>query len=218
MRRSPRRVGAESPRPKRALGIVAIVILAGLIAGYDFAGMRRLRADPVIGVDYLPVVQYVAERKKQGEKVIVALPPPAFLAFGSTKDLIFLPGPIERYRAQRFTLLSDDGRFVDFWTGVDTIVDTAGLCQMLISEPDLWLIVDESRLIGDWALAGPMAQVIEGMTYVRYSTEGGAMARGVSPPPSRDPLAESTCYAALTGRLVESDVTTEAEDTPTPSP
>jgi hypothetical protein len=172
----------------------------------------------VTGVDYLPVAEFVAARKQQGEKVLVALPPPAYLALGTTEDLIFLSSPLTRKRAQRYTRLTEDGRYVDYWAGVDSIVDTAGLCRTLQTEADLWLIIDQSRLRADWAFAGSMATVIEGMTYVRYSTESGAEVRRLAPVVSRDPQADAICASALTGRFVEPEITEEPEVTPTVEP
>ena len=217
-RRTPRRLVPTSRRPERTLGVVVTLIIAAVFLSYDVAGITRLQRNPVTGVDYLPVVEFVAYRKLEGEKVLVALPPPAYLALGSTEDLVFLSSPLARKRAQRYTRLTDNGQYVDYWTGVDSIVDTAGLCQALLTEPDLWLIVDDSRLVADWAFAGSMATVIEGMTYVRYTAEGGAMVRRLMPLPSRDPRAESICASALTGQFVEPELTEEPEETPTPEP
>jgi hypothetical protein len=216
--RRARRHELEPHRPTRFLGLVTILVVAGIISGYDFEGHRRMREDPVIGVDYLPIVTFVAERRAPGEKVIVALPPPAYLAFGTSDDLIFLPGPLDRNRAQRYTRLAADGRLIDFWTGVDSIVSTAGLCQSLLNEPGIWVLVDQPRLIGDWALLGSMSTVIEGLTYVRHHVEGGAQARRVKPLPSRDPVAEQICYSALTGQIVEPGITEVPETTTTPEP
>jgi hypothetical protein len=217
-RRTPRQLVPTHRRPERTLGVVATLIIAAVFLSYDVAGIARLQRNPVTGVDYLPVVEFVADRKLGGEKVLVALPPPAYLALGSTEDLIFLSSPIERKRAQRYTRLTGDGRYVDYWAGVDSVVDTAGLCQTLMTEPDLWLIVDHSRLTADWAFAGSMATVIEGMTYVRYAADGGAMVRRLMPLPSRDPRAESICASALTGQFVEPELTEEPAETPTPEP
>lgn len=218
IRRTPRQVVVTPRRPERTLGVVATLIIAVILLSYDVAGIAELQTEPVTGADYLPVVQFVAERKADGEKVLVALPPPAFLALSSTEDLVFLSSPLDRKRAQRYTRRTGDGRYVDFWTGVDSIVDTAGLCQALLNEPGFWLVVDDSRLLAEWAFVGSMAIVIEGMTYIQFSADGGAMVRRLAPLPSRDPAAESICAAALTGQYVEPEVTEEPEETPTPEP
>jgi hypothetical protein len=201
----------------RTIAIVAAIAIASLFAVYDVAGITDLHREPVTGVDYIPVVEFVAERHQPGEKVLVALPPPAFLAFQSTEDLIFLSSQLDRKRAQRYTRLTEDGGYVDYWSGVDSVVDTASLCQTLLNEPGLWLLVDGPRLDADWAFKGTMATVIRGLTYIRYEAEGGAMVRRLAPPPSRDARAEFLCAVAQTGRV--SDVEDLViEESPTPAP
>ncbi len=223
--RPPRKLVPSHIRTDRTLAIIAAIIIGVAFITYDVAGIADLNRNPVTGVDYLPIVEFVAERKEPGEKVLVALPPPAYLALGSTDDLIFLSSPLTRKRAQRYTRLTEDGRYVDYWTGVDSVVDTAGLCQTLLNEPGIWLIVDEARLDADWAFQGSMATVIRGMTYVRYDTEGGAMVRRLSPPASRSARAEELCAQAQTGKILGSepieDVVEEpqtAEPTAVPQP
>jgi hypothetical protein len=219
-RRTPRKLVAAPNRSGRTLAILAALVISSIFAGYDVAGIKDMQDNPVTGVDYVPVVEFVAERRLPGEKVLVALPPPAVLAFGSTDDLIFLSSPITRKRAQRYTRLTEDGGYVDYWAGVDSVVDTASLCQTLLNEPGLWLIVDDSRLNASWAFKGSMASVIRGLTYVRYYAEGGAMVRRLSPPPSRSAGAEQLCAAAQTGRITDSDSEESEvlEETPTPEP
>lgn len=216
-RRTPRTLTGSTYRSGRTVSIIAAIAIATIFAGYDVAGIADLHNNPITGVDYLPVVEFVAERKLPGEKVLVALPPPAYLALGSTDDLIFLSSPIQRKRAQRYTRLTADGGYVDYWTGVDSVVDTASLCNTLLNEKGLWLIVDESRLNADWAFLGTMAAVIRGLTYVRHEVEGGAMVRRLSPPPSRDPAAEAICAAAQTGRVQDVEKLIPPEEQPEPA-
>jgi hypothetical protein len=205
-------------QPRRTLAILVALIVGSIFVSYDVSGIADMQKDPITGVDYLPVVAFVQERRLPGEKVLVALPPPAYLAFGSASDLIFLSSPIDRKRAQRYTRLTEDGGYVDYWTGVDSVVDTASLCQTLLNEPGLWLIVDESRLNADWAYKGAMATVIRGMTYVRYEAEGGAMVRRLSPPPSRTVEAEQICAAAQTGKINDADITVNEFSDPNAAP
>lgn len=216
-RRPARKLAGSTYRSGRTVSIIAAIAIATVFAGYDVAGIADLHNDPVTGVDYLPVVEFVAERKMPGEKVLAALPPPAYLALGSTDDLIFLSSPINRKRAQRYTRLTADGGYVDYWAGVDSVVDTASLCNTLLSEPGLWLIVDESRLNADWAFLGTMAEVIRGLTYVRHEVEGGAMVRRLAPPASRDPAAEAICAAAQTGRVQDVENLIPPENQPEPT-
>jgi hypothetical protein len=63
-----------------------------------------------------------------------------------------------------------------------------------------------------------MATVIQGMTYVRYEAEGGAMVRRLSPPPSRTVEAEQICAAAQTGKINDADVTVNEFSDPNAAP
>ncbi|MDQ2682681.1 MAG: hypothetical protein M3Y37_04065 [Chloroflexota bacterium] len=200
--RPARRPLATHPRADKTLAIIAALVIGFAFLAYDVAGLADLNREPITGVDYVPVVEFLAERKQPGEKVLVALPPPAFMALDSTEDLIFLSSPIDRKRAQRYTRLTEDGNYVDYWTGVDSVVDTAGLCQTLLTEPGIWLVVDESRLNADWAFRGSMATVIRGMTYVRYEVDGGAQLRRLAPVASRTARAEELCAQAQTGEVL----------------
>lgn len=202
--RPARRPLATHSRADKTLAIIAALVIGFAFLVYDVAGLADLNRQPITGVDYVPIVEFVAERKEPGEKVLVALPPPAYMALDSAQDLIFLSSPLDRKRAQRYTRLTEDGRYVDYWAGVDSVVNTAGLCDTLLTEPGLWLVVDEARLDADWAFRGSMATVIRGMTYIRYDVEGGAQVRRLSPPASRSARAEELCAQAQTGEILES--------------
>ena len=196
------------------------VVLASVVFLHDVNGLFQLREHPVTGTDYLPAAEFIADRHTPGEKILTALPPPAYLAMDSTDDLIFLSSSQDRKRAQRYTRLTADGTYVDYWTGVDSVVDVRTLCSTILNEPDLWLLVDRSRLRADWAFAGPMATVIEGLTYVRYEAEGGAMVRRLAPIPARDPAAELICDTVLSSPFGTTpfELTPEPEITPVPTP
>ena len=202
--------------PSAALALA--VLLAGVVFLHDVNGLYQLRENPVTGTDYLPAAEFIAARHELGQKILTALPPPAYLALDSTEDLIFLSSPLDRKRAQRYTRFTTDGVYVDYWTGVDSVVDVRTLCSTLLNEPDLWLLVDRSRLRADWAFAGSMTQVIEGMTYIRYEAEGGAMVRRLAPVPGRDPAVELICDTVLSSPFgtVPLDPAPEPEVTPTP--
>ncbi len=172
--------------------VLAAAVLA-LVLVHEVSGLNRLRIQPVTGTDYNPVAQYVAARHKPGEPVLVALPPPAYLALGSRDDLIFVSSPPDRPRAQRYTRLTADGRYVDYWTGVTSIVSTAELCETILTSPNLWLIVDDARLWADWAYVGPMADVMTGLTYEQYRSPSGSVVRRLAPTPSRNPRIERLC-------------------------
>jgi len=189
-----------TPRIRRRVLAVVAVLLIGAVLIYDMSGLNALRTDPVTGVDYLPIAEYVAARHAPGEAILTALPAPAFLAVDSADDLIFLSSPIDRKRAQRYTRLTVDGRYLDYWTGSDSVVDVAGLCNTLLTAPNVWVVIDETRLVADWAYLGPMSDVITGLTYVQHHDMSGSQVRRLAPLPARDPFAESICAAAMTGQ------------------
>jgi hypothetical protein len=112
-----------------------------------------------------------------GQPVLIALPPPGYLALDERDDLVFLASSLEAQRAQRYTRRTANGDYVDFWLGVPAIVSTEQLCSVINASPDLWLIVDESRLESDWAFAGLMADAIRASTHEVYSGVGGVTVR-----------------------------------------
>ena len=181
----------------RVLAVVGVAILL-LVFIHEATGVAKLQSDPVLGSDYIVTAEYVAARQTPGEPVFVAIPTQAYLALGSRDDLIFVSSPLERDRAQRYTRMTSDGRYLDYWTGVRSIVSTGQLCQALLTSPKLWMLVDGARLSADWAYEGEMAQVIDGLTYIRfYDFDSGAMVRRLAPGPSRDPAAERICANAM---------------------
>lgn len=199
---TPPPVSVVAPRDRRRILAGIAVVLALLPVLYGLAGSNHLRTNTVTGVDYVPAVQYLAERHTPGEPVLSALTAPVYLALGSADDIVFLSSPLDRKRAQRYTRLTEEGVYVDYWTGSPSVVDVRGLCNTLLSSPNLWLLVDEARLEADWAFLGSMATVIEGMTYVRLGVEGGAQVRRIKPIPSRDPKAEEICATAMAAPAV----------------
>jgi hypothetical protein len=191
--------GIFTPKARRrGLAILAIALVS-LVLLSELQSLNVLRAEPVIGADYVEISEYVSARHRPGELVITALPAPVFLTLGSGADIVFLPSPLERERAQRYTRILEDGRFVDYWIGADSVVDVAGLCTTLLTSPGVWLVLDKARLNADWAYKGPMAEVILGLTYLQYRGADDAQVRRLAPAPSRHPAAEQICAAALAG-------------------
>jgi len=192
----PRARTPEGRLQTRILAVCAVGLLL-LVFVHEVTGLNRLQTEPVLGSDYVKTAQYVAARHKPGEPVFVAIPTQAYLALGSRDDLIFVSSPLDRERAQRYARLTSDGRYVDYWTGVRSIVSTGQLCQALLTSPNLWFLVDGARLNAGWAYLGDMATVINGLTYIRFYDVSGAMVRRLSPVPSRDPIAEKRCAQAM---------------------
>lgn len=181
----------------RILALIGGVILL-LVLIHEGSGLATLQRHPVVGSDYIVIAEYLAARHTPGEPVFVAIPTQAYLALDSRDDLIFVSSSLDRARAQRYTRLTSDGRYVDYWTGVQSIVSTGQLCQALLTSPDLWMLVDGARLSADWAYLGEMADVINGLTYIRfYDFDSGAMVRRLAPSPSREPGAERICANAM---------------------
>jgi hypothetical protein len=178
---------ASARRSAPVLTFLAAAIVA-LVFVEQFGGLIDVTRRPVLGADYQSAAAYVAARHLAGQPVLVALPPPGYLALGERDDLVFLASSLEAQRAQRYTRLTSDGHYVDFWLGVPAIVGTRELCSAMNASPDLWLIVDEARLSSDWAFAGSMADAIRVSTYEVYSGKGSASVRR----PNTDDLGRSS--------------------------
>jgi hypothetical protein len=158
------------------------IVIAVALAMSQASGVLNLAKNPIIGPDYIEASSYVASHRLPGEPIVVAVPAAAYLKVESTADMLFLPGTVEGRRAQRYARILDSGQIVDYWLGVPAITSTAALCELLDESPNLWLIVDETRLHADWALAGPMADVIQARSSIVFSGRGGVSVRRPLPP------------------------------------
>lgn len=183
-----------------AFSLLAILVVAPLLF-YQVRGLQAMRERPRMGSDYIPAIEYVAAHHRPGEPVIVAWPPVAYLGLGAEaeEDIIFVPGPPDRERAQNFARVNGEGEYVDFWTGSNTIVSSGQLCQVMLTHQDFWLIIDRSRLMADWAYGGEMSDIILGMTiHDRTEWRGGqAMVRRLAPEEDRQAAAVSLCQQAM---------------------
>ncbi|MGH2535119.1 MAG: glycosyltransferase family 39 protein [Thermomicrobiales bacterium] len=179
----------------RTFRSVGLALLALLLTDLG-SGLYHLNQNTVPDPDYIEGAQYVAARRESGEPVFAGLPTAPYLAFDSAEELYFLPGPYDRNRVKNYTRDVGDHQYIDYWAGVPAIVSVDQLCRALIDNPDAWLIVDTHRLNASWAYAGDMANVIRGLTYVRYVGTGSVEVRGVAPLPSRDAHAELRCRKA----------------------
>jgi hypothetical protein len=179
-------------RTFRGLG-VAVLLLTGI---HLESGLHYLTRHTVSDPDYVSAMEYVAARHQPGEQVIVALPPPAYLALGGAQDLLFVPGPFESKRTERYTRQVAEGQYVDYWAGAPALVSVNQVCQSLTTHPGAWLVVDADRLRGSWAYGGDMARVMLGLTYQQYHGAGGVVVLRVAPGPARDANAERICRQA----------------------
>lgn len=179
----------------RVAGALALLITA-LHLG---SSLYRLTNRTVIDPDYVDAARYVAARRQSDERVIVGLTPPAYLALGGREGLIFVAGPKDSKRAERYTRQTGEETYVDYWAGVPAYVTPKQLCDTLLTYPDTWLILDTQRIRANWAFAGAMADVMTGLTYEVYKADGGAVVRRVAPAPSRNPKAVRVCEAEAEG-------------------
>jgi hypothetical protein len=138
-------------------------------------------------------MDYVAAHHQPGELVLAALPPPAYLSLGESDDLMFLAGPRLGVRARDHVLQDSSGRYLDYWLGVDAVISPARLCSLINESPNLWIVVDEQRLNLEWALGGPMGEIIQGLTWETYKEPGAASVRRPIPPGFRDDHAAVLC-------------------------
>jgi hypothetical protein len=180
------------------LALTAVVIFA-LVIGGELSGLNLMRNHPSSGQDYFPAVEFVAAHHTPGEPIIVAYPPPAYIALGSKDDLIFVSGTLDRERAQVYARRLNNGEYADYWIGAPSIVTTGQLCQALLSSPSAWLIVDRARLRADWAYKGDMATVMLGLTRDAEPDwpAGRALVRRLAPISKRDQDAVDICSEAM---------------------
>lgn len=186
----PVRIRGRGPSRSAAATVAAAAVVL-LLA--QLGGLVELVRNPTTGPDYFAAAAFVAVRHRAGEPVIVAIPPPAYLALGSAADLVFLPSPLEAERAQRYTRRLPSGVYVDYWLGVPSIVTAAALCRALAGSPRPWLLVDEMRLGDAGIYAGPMADLIRARTVVVFVGQGGVTVRR---PTDAGAAAGATCGAA----------------------
>lgn len=170
--------------PQSVAGALAVVLAIYVLGG----GLNWRFFRPIVDSDHIGGVEFVAANREPDDLVIAALPAPAFLEFGGD-NLMFMAGAEGTNRINRYTRLDADGRTIDYWAGVDSIVSTPQLCSVLTANPDAWIIVDEDRLTEIWAFSGPMRETVLRMTdlvaeldggvqiYHRYETPGTTSAR-----------------------------------------
>ncbi len=87
--------------------------------------------------------------------VVVAIPTAIYLMFGSADDIRFLAGQTGREHSSRYTRLTAEGQYLDYWVGAQSLVSTADLCDLrrTIAGP-VWIVVDSQRLDAIFAVGG----------------------------------------------------------------
>ncbi|MDQ3656775.1 MAG: hypothetical protein M3457_17080, partial [Chloroflexota bacterium] len=164
----------------RRIASSSIIAVAIVAIG---SGLPWRLENPVVHPNYNAAMAYVAERHEPGQPVIVALPAVGYLALDEAgrSDLRFLAGDEDRPRAQRYTRWGADGRLIDYWVGVDSIVTASELRRVLAEHPEAWIVVDDERLAADWAYAGEIGNVLIEMTRPVLEAPGGALVLRVTP-------------------------------------
>lgn len=164
-------------RPIASVAVTAVAIVA------IGSGLAWRLGNPVVHPDYHAATAYVAARHEPGQPVIVALPAVAYLALDEAgrSDLQFLAGEEDRPRAQRYTRWGADGRLIDYWVGVDSIVTANELRRLLAEYPNAWIVIDDDRLEADWAYGGEVGEVLTEMTGAVFEAPGGALVLRTAP-------------------------------------
>lgn len=159
-------------RPQLAGQALTVFVMLALAMGLVW----RLE-NPIVHPNHNAAMAYVTERHEEGQPVIVALPPVAWLALDESHrdDLSFLAGTQNQSRAERYTRWNDDGELVDYWVGANAIVSDEELHVLLLENPGAWVVVDDHRLGADWAYEGPMEQLLRDTTVPVYEEPGGAV-------------------------------------------
>ncbi len=157
------------------LGRVAVYGFTPVAVASLLGGLVWRFEHPVVHPNHTAAFAYVVAHRAPGEPVIAALPAVAYLALGKSDDLLFLAGPKDGSRAQRYIRPTAGGHLVDYWVGADAIVSPAQLRKTLVAHPDTWVVVDEERLGASWAYAGAMADAIRATTATVYEAPGGAL-------------------------------------------
>jgi hypothetical protein len=160
-------------RRLRTLAVLAGcgILLLGLLWG-DSAGLLdvwRGSGSTLQYTDYQAASAFVAARHRPGELVIAALTAPVFLAGVPHDDIRFLPGPSSRTRARRYTRITQDEIYRDFWLGVPSIVTAERLCATMRDHPGSWVIVDETRLRSNSFFGGAMQDAIDAGSEVVFT-------------------------------------------------
>jgi hypothetical protein len=164
--------------------IVASLVILLVITMSSASRTSWLLGNPVVNPDYNAAMAHVASEHEPGRPVIVALPPVAYLALGEegVNDIYFLAGHEGSARARDYSRVTTDGRRIDYWVGVETIVSANTLRDLLLRHPDALVVIDRHRLSADWAYQGDIELVIRAMTVPVYHGPGGVVVMGIEPP------------------------------------
>lgn len=170
--------------------LVVILALNQVSAGF---GLQRAR---ILDPDYVAASQYVEARRQPGEPVFTAMTPAPYLVFESDEGLNFISGSPYSSRTKRYVRIDAEGQSVDYWIGVPSVYLMNDICNMVMNNPNAWIIIDSARLLSPNFMGGQWATVITGMTYQRYSDASGMMVLRPVPEPGRGKVAVGICNEA----------------------
>lgn len=146
--------------------------------------------------DYWQATAWAVDNREDGQLVIFALPTSIYFFFDGEEfdDLMFLAGPENGQRAQRYIKPNASGIEGDYWLGLSSIGSISQLCKSLIEHADdALIVVDNGRLSAPWALQGEMERAIRGSTEPVFRGRNGVLVLSVMPTDAWTPEASEVC-------------------------
>lgn len=159
-------------------------------------GASARMGDPGGSPDYWNATAWAAENRSEGQVVIHTLPTSAYFWFSEDEleQVIFLAGPAEGQRAQRYIKPNRDGDPGDYWLGLPSIGSTSQLCTTLTDYAgNTLIVVDVGRLSAPWALKGDMETAIRGSTTTVWQGTNGVIVLSVVPMTNWTDAAREVC-------------------------
>jgi hypothetical protein len=164
------------------IGLVTLVIIPTLIYSVSASSWRI--DHPGASPDYWGAIAWAAENRSERDTTIMAMPPAAYFWFAETEfdQLLFLAGPVQSRRTERYIRPNQDNEPGDYWLGIAPIGSTVALCDTLRGTAGhAWIVVDRGRLNADWAFFGEFQVLITGSSEEHYRGHAGVMVRFVLP-------------------------------------
>ena len=127
--------------------------------------------------------------------MITAVPPSSYFWFSELRgDLIFLAGPAESARVERYVRPNASGEPGDYWLGLPSITSVEGLCTTLREHAgNGWIIVDVGRLYSSWAFYGDFKVIIVGASKEELRGHNGVLVYAIRSAENWSDAAMSLC-------------------------
>jgi hypothetical protein len=190
------RSSPTAPGWQRRVLIGVTLLLVSILVINQISSAFGLQRNKVLDPDYVAAAQFVHDRMEPGDPVYTSMTPAPYLVLGSDEGLNFISGSPYSSRTNRYVRVNAVGESVDYWIGVPSVYLMNDLCNMIIQNPNAWIITDAVRLLNPSFLGGEWALMITGMTYIRHSEESGIMILRPIPAPGRSSEAVSICNQA----------------------